>query len=244
MRTLSSPAWLGALLCALAWAGPALGQGDRRDRQDPELVVESGGRMGTCDFLTFTADGQYLLATGDDKVVHVWPYRAGRLDPQATVLRWASWREQRGAIYALALSPDPAARRVAIGGLGLRNSAVAVLDRTSGAVLHTTFPERGRENFYGVMALAFAPSGKRLAYGTADGSVWLWDFSRNRRLGKHKGKGTFNRVRLVHFLGEDRLLSVAEDGTVVRRAGDAARGCHRSSPQPCSSAVHEPGGAA
>jgi WD40 repeat protein len=213
-----TPGWLAALLGVLAWSGPAFAQqGDRRDRQDPELLVESGGRMGTCDVLTFTADGNYLLAAGDDKVVRVWPYRAGQLDSHAARgLRWGSWREQRGAIYALALSPDPAGKRVAIGGLGLRNSSVAVLDRVSGAILHTVTPERGRENFYGVMALAFAPSGKRLAYGTADGTVWLWDFKRNRRLGKQAGKKTFNRIRLLHFFGEQQLLSVAEDGAVVR----------------------------
>ena len=64
-------------------------QEDRRDRKDPELVVESGGRMGTCDSMTFTADGRYLLATGDDKVVRVWSYQDGKLDGRSMkVLRW------------------------------------------------------------------------------------------------------------------------------------------------------------
>jgi WD40 repeat protein len=189
------------LVVALAGglAGPARAQqADRRDRKDPELVVESGGRRGACDVLTFTRDGRRLLAVGDDKVVRIWRASADGLEPDdPPVLRWSAWREQRGAIHALALSPDPEARRVAIGGLGPRYSSVAVLDRATGTVLHAVAPEAGRdkdsgrsENFYGVTALAFAPSGKRLAYGTADGSVWVWDFKVNRRLGKPASTGS------------------------------------------------------
>ena len=60
-------------------AGTAFAQSDRRDRQYPELVVESDGRLGSCDSLQFTADGKYVLAVGDDKVVRIWPYRDGKL---------------------------------------------------------------------------------------------------------------------------------------------------------------------
>jgi WD40 repeat protein len=207
-----------AALVACLTAGLASAQNDRRDRQDPELVIESGGRTGTCDYLTFTADGNHLLAVGDDKVVRVWPYRGGKLDPDGMkVLRWSVWREQRGAIYALALSPDKGGRRVAVGGYGVRDSTVAVIDRITGRILHTVTP-RGKpdENFYAVRAVAFAPSGDRVAYGTTDGSVWLWDFKANLRVGKHQGKTAYNRVRLVHFLDDKRLLSVAESGEVLR----------------------------
>ena len=39
-------------------------------------------------------------------------------------------------------------------------------------------PTRG-ENFYGVRAISFAPSGaEQVAYGTSDGSIWLWDFTK------------------------------------------------------------------
>jgi WD40 repeat protein len=209
------------VLVAVVCAGPVVGQNDRRDRQDPELILETGGRRGACDQLTFTADGRHLLAVGDDKVVRVWPVKDGRLDSDASrVLRWSIWREQRGAIYALALSPDPEARQVAIGGLGALNSTVAVIDRASGQVLHQITPESKRgENFFGVMATAFAPEGRRVAYGTADGTVWLWDFRTNRSLGRlppNGGKGEFNRIRLLRFLDKDTLLAIAENGTGAR----------------------------
>lgn len=189
---------------------------DRRDRQDPVLVVEAGGPTGNCDALTFTPDGKALLAAGDDKVVRAWPLTDGILDADhAQVLRWSIWRELRGCIYALALSPDGG--RVAVGGLGARSSAVAVLDRATGKVVAAVTPEKGRENFYSVRAIAFSPDGRQVAYGTGDGSVWLWDYAAegksNRRLGSHrKGADGFNRIRLVAFRGPSRLLSVAEDG--------------------------------
>src|SRR5438552_18186681 len=102
-----APLILFAVVVAALTVRPADAQVNRRDRQDPELIIESGGRMGACDHLTFTDDGKQLLAVGDDKVVRVWDVVGGKLRPaDPAVLRWSIWREQRGSIYALALSPD------------------------------------------------------------------------------------------------------------------------------------------
>src|SRR5262249_42296048 len=133
---------VSCLVAGMAWvpagaAPPLLQQSHRRDRMFPELVVESGGRRGSCDVLTFTRDGKHLLAAGDDKVVRVWAYRDGRVDSASMkVLRWSVWREQRGAIYALAVSPDAEGRRVAVGGLGPYPTSAAVFDRRTGEILH------------------------------------------------------------------------------------------------------------
>src|SRR5690349_1462131 len=89
---------LFAALAGIPVAAPA-GPVDvnRRDRLEPELIIESGGRMGYCDYLTFTDDGKQLLAVGDDKVVRVWDFVEGKLRPaDPAVLRWSIWREQRG----------------------------------------------------------------------------------------------------------------------------------------------------
>jgi WD40 repeat protein len=206
-------------------------QADRRDRKAPELVVESGGRMGTCDALVFTPDGRYLLATGDDKVVRVWPFHQGRLDARsARVLRWPAWREERGAIYALAVSPDPQARRVVVGGPGLRagNASAALLDRLTGEVLQLGMPPSGG-NFYAIRAAAFAPSGKQVAYGTSDGSIWLWDLEgrRTSRVGRHdpfKGE-KLNRIVLVRFLANKQLLTLSASGVLYEwdLTGEPAR---------------------
>src|SRR4051794_2402873 len=74
-------------------------QTDRRSRDEPEILVEAGGRVGPCDVLRFTPDGQFLLAGGDDKVIRVWPHSATGLETdraKVQTLRWRAWREQRG----------------------------------------------------------------------------------------------------------------------------------------------------
>src|SRR5258707_7731455 len=76
MRSLFAACAVAAL--ALTAAEPAA-TANRRDLEDPELIVDSGGRLGMCDALHFTPDGRELLAVGDDKVVRIWQYPDGKL---------------------------------------------------------------------------------------------------------------------------------------------------------------------
>lgn len=222
--------WFACLVVAglTLVGGPAAAQNDRRDRRDPELVLETGGRTGTCDALFFSSDGKHLFAAGDDKVVRVWRFADAKLEPaERPVLRWPTWREQRGAIYALALSPDKEGNpgegvRVAVGGYGVSKSSsstVAVIDRATGQILHTVTPEpKPGQSFYAVMAVAFAPSGDQLAFGTADGSVFLWDLRKGSylTLGRSEpARGKYNRIRCLRFFKQDELVSVAENGEVA-----------------------------
>jgi WD40 repeat protein len=190
-------------------------QKDRRGRGEPGLIVETGARMGTCDVLTFMPDGKELLAAGDDKVVRVWPVSPTGLDAaNARTLRWTIWHEQRGNIYALAV--DPAGKQVAIAGKGLLTSTVWVLDFATGEVLKTLTDVKGNDQ--AIRALAFSPSGDRIAIGGEDGTVWMWDLTSGkpndvRRL-KEPPKG-FDPVRLLVFEDESRLVSVGWDGRVL-----------------------------
>jgi WD40 repeat protein len=224
---------IASVLTILALAGPALAQNDRRDRQNPELVVDGGGRLGSCDAIRFTRDGKYLLAIGDDKVVRCWPFDPDRRLLQTEgmqVLRWTIWREQRGAIFALALSPDEGNKHVAIAGLGQPASTVVVLDRATGKMLHRTVAgtPKGEKDPNAIWSLAYAPDGQRIAFGDSLGGVWLCDLTAKKnkqgelpcsRLYQHPApksgdetKDT-NVVRLVHFFGKNQLYSLAEDGS-------------------------------
>ncbi|MCE9530067.1 MAG: caspase family protein, partial [Planctomycetes bacterium] len=179
-------------------------------------------RTATCDALLYSEDGKFLFAAGDDKIVRYWPSAAVGLDAKnMQSLRWPSWREQRGGIKALAISPD--AERVVVGGFGLRSSTVALINRKTGEIEEITYPESAQpgENFYAVMSAAFSPDGKSVAFGTADGSVWLWKKGEKpKRVGKQVGRkadgkaGEFNRIRLVAFLKSGRILSVSQTGQI------------------------------
>src|SRR5947209_493340 len=98
----------GTVALALVWGdGAALGQTDqsRRELATPGLILETGNRTSACDVLTFTNKGQFLFATGDDKVVRTWKFTGQGLEPISdpapagvpqAVLRWPSHRERRG----------------------------------------------------------------------------------------------------------------------------------------------------
>ncbi|MBY0524252.1 MAG: caspase family protein [Gemmataceae bacterium] len=196
---------------------------DRLARFEPGLIVETGARMGACDVLTFTPDGKFLLACGDDKVVRIWKFNGKGLDPTpAQTLRWSIFREQRGSIYAMAVSPNEDGRYVAVGGAGVHVAAgsIAVIDRNTGNVVRALDPFKA-DDTSGIWALAFSPSGDRIAYGKANGSVGVWDWRNDkngngRRLGFHGGKAALNHVRLVGFTSENHLISLAASGDVLR----------------------------
>mgnify|MGYP001191477248 CR=1 FL=1 len=193
-----------------------------------ELVLDTPGRVAACDVLKFTPDGSHLLAAGDDKLVRSWQWTGQRL-VQEEPYRWSIFREQRGSIYCLALSPD--AKRLAIGGFGLREGSAAVFDRATRRVEHgiTRNVLLGRAQST-IWAITFSDRGDRIAYGTDDGTIWLWEPSQPeprkalRRLGQHPPvrEGT-NKVRFVRFRDEGTVISAAEDGWVmqwdVRRDG-------------------------
>ncbi len=193
--------------------------------------METGNRTAACDVLTFTNNGQYLFATGDDKVVRTWRYSPRGLEPlrepiaadvPQPVLRWTSHRERRGNIYAAAVSPEPKGQYIAVGGLGIRNSQLAVLDRFSGEIKNAVpylslDPKQGSVSIWSIV---FSPSGDQVACGTGGGSVWTWDWKTSKPpvlVGQHAGPVglDYNYVRFVAYEG-NRLLSADEHGGVYR----------------------------
>jgi WD40 repeat protein len=220
-----------ALLALMISPGMVKGQTDqsRRELVTPGLVLETGTRTAACDVLTFANDGQYLFATGDDKLVRTWKFTPQGLEfipdpppegvPQP-VLRWTSYRERRGNIYAAALSPD--AKYIAIGGMGISSSQFAVLDRYTGQIVNAV-PYLSRDPKLGsgsIWAIAFSPSGDQVACGTGTGSVWVWDWKKGAQpvlVGQHASpKGSdFNYVRFLTY-HEKQLVSADEHGGVYR----------------------------
>ncbi len=191
----------------------------RREYFTPGLTVETGARRGACDVLTFSADGKTLLAVGDDKVVHQWKLSLEKGLEPGEPLRWRTWHEARGSIYAMALSPGDN-RYVAIGGQGMAPGAVAVLDRADGGKIRHSFTGAKNSAAGTIWSMGYSPTGRQVAYGVQDGTVWLWDLkdgkeTEPRLLGRHKG-GPYNYVRLVTYLNAQHLLSVDTNGSALR----------------------------
>src|SRR5207253_6956506 len=130
--------------------------------------------------------------------------------------RWSIFREQRGSIYSMALSPD--GKQIAIGGLGLRDGSAAVLDRMTHMIAHgvTRKMTLGRQQST-IWAITFSARGDRIAYGTDDGNVGLWqpglDDPRKafRRLGNHAPvSGSTNRVRCIELRDDAHVITARE----------------------------------
>ncbi|MFO0844724.1 MAG: WD40 repeat domain-containing protein [Gemmataceae bacterium] len=213
----SVPTALNLAAFLLALAGHA-GAQDRRDT--PGLKLDPGARTASCDALLFTPGGNALLAAGDDKVVRVWPVGKDAIHQgSARLLRWRIHREQRGGIYAVALSPD--GKSVAIGGHGARTGEVDVLDRATGAIRFAMTEPLSPDPTW---ALAWSPDGRFVVIGSAYGDLYRWEPA----AGQHKPvpfagskDKAGNRVRLIAFRDRTHFVSVAQDGQIEER--DASR---------------------
>ena len=64
--------WIAIVLCFLLCAAGA------RAGERPILQLDTGGHMGPIKGLAFTPDGKFIVSAGDDKVIRVWDWRAGK----------------------------------------------------------------------------------------------------------------------------------------------------------------------
>jgi WD40 repeat protein len=90
----------------------------------PLLMLDTGGHMALIKGLSFTPDGMQLVSAGDDKIIRVWDWPAGKI---VRTIRGQIAPGSEGKIYAMALSPD--GRWLAVGGFmapgfGVRDNEV------------------------------------------------------------------------------------------------------------------------
>ncbi|MFO0878728.1 MAG: caspase family protein [Gemmataceae bacterium] len=208
--------WWLVLLTLVVGSPPGFSQ-ERRNRVTPGLVLDTGARHASCDVLFFSPSGLELFAGGDDKVVRVWKVGQQSILPTGgRTLRWPTYREQRGCIFAAALSPNDAGKRMAVAGFGVKTGLITVLNRHTGDILHTLEKPLSTQV---TTALTWSPDGKYVVFGSADGELFRWEpatgsTSPERFAGPAPEP---NRVRLVAFVDAHHFLAVMTDGKIWRR---------------------------
>ncbi len=231
-----APVWLLTLISLAFVAGPASAQPARLSRlavDEPEIHFKSNGRSGACDVLAFSHDGSRLFAVGEDKVVHRWAVGPATLRNEPP-LHWNTFREQRGSIYALAMSdPKDPLPKIAIAGNGKLNADVALFHPGTGQFLGAISPffARSTDPYYGarfvIWALAFSPAGDRLAIGDGAGNVWECPLVGGRPSSEkvalaRKGDPQVqndSRILWVGYLPGGQLAFASRDGRVSVAAG-------------------------
>jgi WD40 repeat protein len=223
---------LGLLAAVAAWGLVAASAARGDDK--PILMLDTGGHQAKINGIAFTADGKHVVSAGDDKVVRVWEWRAGKT---VRAIRGQVGPGDEGKIYAIALSAD--GRWLAVGGWTDKSGSsvpccgdIRLYDFATGELKALL---KGHTSV--VDALAFSPDSKRLVSGSGLGdlSAIIWDVAARRPL--HRLQGHTDVLYGVGFTPDGaravtasfdqtlRLWNVA-DGTLMKEMpghGDKVR---------------------
>jgi WD40 repeat protein len=185
--------WVLGLVLMLAGAisgEVALGQGITKFAPDrPRLVLNPKGPTSDVRAMLLSPDGKRLYVAGLDKVVQVYEVAVDPASPgrdrlvAGTTLRWEVSRGTKGAINALAQSPD--GKLLYVGGIAARSpyGRIAIFDPAQRQIVGAlpldvpTGDPRAMErlaHLEAVVSLSMSPDGKRLASASADGEVRVW----------------------------------------------------------------------
>jgi len=170
--------WGLGLLAIAVWCLAAVLPARCEDQ--PVLMLDSGGHQAVIRSVTFTADGKYLVSAGEDKVVRVWDWQAGKT---VRAIRGQVSLGPEGKIYCSALSPN--GRWLAVAGFMApsgfvgpeRGWDIRLYDFATGELKALL---KGHQN--GVQALAFSLDSKLLISGGLEGVSLIWDLETQRPL--------------------------------------------------------------
>jgi WD40 repeat protein len=149
--------------------------------------------------VTFTPDGKRLVTGGGDRSVRLWDVKGGRELRALDGLPWA--------VMQVAVSRDGKHLAAALGEYDKPGEVwVWELDKIDQG--GTPLRLRGHNDW--VTCVAFHPQGKRLASGSYDKTVKIWDLATGLEAFALRGFG--QEVTAVAFAPEGHRLAVAERG--------------------------------
>jgi WD40 repeat protein len=200
---------LGLLAAVAAWGLVAASAARGDDK--PILMLDTGGHQAKMRSITFTPDGKYLVSAGNDKVVRVWDWRAGKT---IRTIRGQVGPGNEGMIFAMALSPD--GRWLAVGGFmapghGVRDQDVGDIRLYDFATGELKAVLKGHRDV--THALAFSPDSKRLISGAGDNTAIIWDMAAHQPL--HRLQGHTDDIYDVGFTPDGaRAVTASYDKTL------------------------------
>jgi WD40 repeat protein len=180
-------------------------------RELPILQLDTGGHMGLIKGLAFTPDGKQIVTAGDDKVIRVWDWQAGKT---ARTIRGQVGAGDEGKVYAMALSPD--GRWLAAGGFmaafnGSNHQDVGTIRLYEFATGRLVALLKGHTNV--VNSLAFSPDGTQLISGSDDHTAITWGIESRKLV--HQLKGHRDHIYAVGFTPDGaRTVTGSYDSTL------------------------------
>lgn len=157
----------------------------------PDALVESPFRS-----VAISANGDRALAGNAKGHVSLWDLKTGK---QVNL-----FSGHKGEVVAVAFLAD--GKEFVSGDES--DSIINQWDITTGKVTRTF---DGHEK--GIRSLAVSPDGKRLVSASADGTVRVWEIKSGKEIYKSKEHG--KPVNQAIFMGDQRVISVGEDGSLI-----------------------------
>lgn len=166
----------------------------------PILVLDSGGHTGRIWDVLFTSGGKEAITVSYDKTLRVWDLETGQT---TRVLRPPIGPGPEGILICAALSPD--GTTLAAGGMGVKGdeNVIYLISLASGQITGRLRGHKGNPN-----ALAFSPSGDRLASAANDRTARVWDLKTRACLHVLEGHDNDN-VNGVAFSPDGRRVGTA-----------------------------------
>jgi len=150
--------------------------------------------------VAFSPDGKYIVSGSEDKTIRLWSTETGKKI-------WVSPRRHEKWVTSVSYSHDGS---YIVSGSG--DGTIRVWDASPGLKSHNREPVRGVEKQ--LWAVAFSPSGTRIASGVAlDNTIYIWDPQMTVTLAQLKGHAELVES-IVFSPDEKRITSGSQDRTI------------------------------